>query len=613
MSFAGRRLAVASMRQLPSALPLSQPPRGCRAPLPHLGHRARLAEVLRRTHLTRSITSTFVFASYASPPSRLGIQGQITRLHTSSVQQGQTLYYAGLLPGGEASPQLRPVPRQLLHEVAGISQEDEARGVRMHLKRMDAGSSHVLLVGHVSPQACQAPAGEVREAGSTDSASALASPSETAAGYDMVCAAGRTMLAALGGGVPPLCPLPVTPSSAPRTTATKSVSQSTHVKVSPLDRLSYGWTQPLRLGAQEAVRCAATGLGSSLVVVRNLAEQEEDDVMYVWGANASGQLGLRREQHPSVVEYPTKVDPLPPSQLNTPACFRPRREIVQVAAGLDHSLLLYRYAEVGGSEVTQVLSSGLNADGQLGRPDVAVSADTFAPVHFPLRVNERVTSISAGGDTSFACTSQGRVFAWGNNEYGQALVYTETDQVRQPADVTACIHQAGIAGVKYVAPAGSAVAIVDVQGDVWTAGYGPLGRPTDADEGDGTPITATSKLARVPCSLSRPRDLLAVGTEYYASHAISSQADPPLSVWGVDSAAGRLGLARSLHDVSRRGQDGYPAQAQRDDAPALKIALMPHAPRMANGIVWDPNTRVLNIACTLDTLFVLVDDGDSYA
>jgi alpha-tubulin suppressor-like RCC1 family protein len=65
-------------------------------------------------------------------------------------------------------------------------------------------------------------------------------------------------------------------------------------------------------------------------------------------------------------------------------------------------------------------------------------------VHLPART--RVTAIAAGGNDSLALTSDDRVLAWGDNEFGQLGNGTTTNSTLPiPVDLPAGVHVTAIA------------------------------------------------------------------------------------------------------------------------------------------------------------------------
>jgi alpha-tubulin suppressor-like RCC1 family protein len=115
-----------------------------------------------------------------------------------------------------------------------------------------------------------------------------------------------------------------------------------------------------------------------------------DGRVYAWGDNLFGQLG-----DGSTADRRLPV--LVPSLI----------DIVQVRAGVDHSLAL--------TADGQVFAWGTGFDGQLGNG----SMDLSSPVPSLVGGLPPVKFIAAGDDTSYAVTTDGAVYAWGLNDWGQ--------------------------------------------------------------------------------------------------------------------------------------------------------------------------------------------------
>lgn len=217
------------------------------------------------------------------------------------------------------------------------------------------------------------------------------------------------------------------------------------------------------------------------------------DALYVCGTNLRGQIGLGRE--PGSLSF---------QRLAMPA-------VHSVCAGLDHMLVLAD---------AQVWACGLHTDRQLGVPSHAPYLATLQRVPIPLDHGERVTRLAAQGDTSVALTSQGRVFLWGNTEYGQHLRADPVDRLETPTllpiDQTVCDIQLG----------GSFVLALTKDGSVYTAGYGATGH-AQAPYAQLTRLELPSRAVSLSASL-----------QYAAAVTDAGQ----LWTWGLDSPDGRLGL-----------------------------------------------------------------------
>jgi alpha-tubulin suppressor-like RCC1 family protein len=133
---------------------------------------------------------------------------------------------------------------------------------------------------------------------------------------------------------------------------------------------------------------------------------KNDMTVWAWGCNRYGQLGDGTLTDSAI--------PLQVSGLD---------QVVAVAGGADHSLALKRDGTVW--------AWGLNSAGQLGigTPDT----NKVTPVQIPGLSG--VTAIDAGYDHSLALKSDGTVWAWGYNAYGQLGDGTTTNR-KSPVQVS---------------------------------------------------------------------------------------------------------------------------------------------------------------------------------
>lgn len=217
-----------------------------------------------------------------------------------------------------------------------------------------------------------------------------------------------------------------------------------------------------------------------------------DGSVSAWGWNTKGQVGPGS----SKVAIPTKV-----SQLGT---------ATQVAAGRAHSLAL-----VGGD----VYTWGDNAFGQLGRTANTVKNPT------PTKVDglPSISFIAGGRDTSFAISTTGALWAWGNNSYGQAGVGTVGAGSATPRLVP------GTGAYTHVESGADHTIARKTDGTVWTWGrnrYGQLGY-SGANRAVPTRVTALSGI-----------------TEVFAGrdHSIAVASNGSVYTWGRNDG-GQLGVS----------------------------------------------------------------------
>ncbi|MBN2503832.1 MAG: InlB B-repeat-containing protein, partial [Bacilli bacterium] len=154
-------------------------------------------------------------------------------------------------------------------------------------------------------------------------------------------------------------------------------------------------------------------------------------------------------------------------------------EFTTIAVGEEHMLAL-----TGSS---QIFAWGDNVYGQLGNNSTTSSS---LPIditkYFPLATGEGIIEIYAGNDFSAALTSDGRLFTWGYNGYGQLGLGTYTNYYSTPQDVTDMLLLADGETIDLVFVSRSAIHVVTSDGRVlgWgssdmSGAYGIRRRPYD--------------------------------------------------------------------------------------------------------------------------------------
>lgn len=209
-------------------------------------------------------------------------------------------------------------------------------------------------------------------------------------------------------------------------------------------------TQPVTInlplsGRATVVTRVAAGRAHSLVVT-------DREGVFSFGNNAYGQCGRRvipnEEYRSSSLIY--KIRDLP-------------ADVVDAECGLDHSFFLTS----GG----QLYACGWGADGQTG-------LETFAAQGPPLQVRgdierERIVKVSSAGDCTLALNDRGEIFGWGNSEYRQLGASTEEQQCNTPRRLPLPPH---VGRVRDIAAGGSHCVLVNEYGQVFSWGFGALGR-----------------------------------------------------------------------------------------------------------------------------------------
>jgi alpha-tubulin suppressor-like RCC1 family protein len=194
-----------------------------------------------------------------------------------------------------------------------------------------------------------------------------------------------------------------------------------------------------------------------------------------WGMNTDGRLGVGDMNSP--VNWAKAVQGIPLGYT-----------VTGLSAGGTHSLIL-----AGG----QVYAAGSDRFGQLGQGAVnGVNKTSFTPVAIP---SSTPVAVAAGGNHSLIVTADGKVFACGDNTYGQLAQPTATASSAAWVEVTFEDPITGLSPeiVSVVAGADHNLA-VDEGGGVWVWGRndsGQLGKNTRTSA-DRTPVRILSSGAK---------------------------------------------------------------------------------------------------------------------
>jgi alpha-tubulin suppressor-like RCC1 family protein len=181
---------------------------------------------------------------------------------------------------------------------------------------------------------------------------------------------------------------------------------------------------------------------------------------------------------------------------------------VAVAAGGNHSLIV--------TASGKVFAFGDNIYGQLARSSATARSGTLAEVIFP-GLSTKIVSVAAGADHNLALDENGGVWVWGRNDSGQLGKNTRTSVERTPARIIS-------SGAKSVA-AGYAHSLV-LKNDGTVLGFG---RNTLGQTGQSS-ATSYAKVPVLIAGLSGIRSISA-GTDSSFAIAASGQ----LYSWGYNS------------------------------------------------------------------------------
>jgi len=151
-----------------------------------------------------------------------------------------------------------------------------------------------------------------------------------------------------------------------------------------------------------------------------------DGTVYTWGHNASGPLGNG-----------SNTDSNAPVAVNTSGVLN-GKTITQVAAGKYHSIAL---ASDG-----NVYTWGLNDYGELGNGNTGTDSNVPVAVNMSgVLSGKTIIQVAAGVEHSIALASDGTVYTWGRNIWGQLGTVNNTD-----SNVPVAVNTSGVLSGKTI-------------------------------------------------------------------------------------------------------------------------------------------------------------------
>jgi alpha-tubulin suppressor-like RCC1 family protein len=259
-----------------------------------------------------------------------------------------------------------------------------------------------------------------------------------------------------------------------------------------------------------------------------------DGTVLAWGLNGQGRLGDG-----------TIINSTLPVRVRDPSGSGFLSEVSAIAEGWNFSVAL----RADGT----VWAWGGNFQGELGN-------GTGASSRLPVQVKDglgflsSVVSISAGGYTTLALKSDGTVWAWGDNAFGQLGNGTNVD-----SNLAVQVMDTGgsgvLAGVTAVSSGATFSLALKVDGTVWAWGHNPNG-----ELGNGT-FTASNLPVQVRVSTGVFLSGIS-GIAAGAWHSLALASDATVWAWGLndfgqagtgDPAPSRLTYARQVKDSSGTG------------------------------------------------------------
>ena len=286
-----------------------------------------------------------------------------------------------------------------------------------------------------------------------------------------------------------------------------------------------------------------------------------DGTIYAWGKNEYGQLG-----NDSTINSPIPV------AVKTTGTPMDGKKIIQIHAGYEHSLAL-------ASDGT-VYTWGRNNFGQLGKNDAT-------DAHIPAAVRtlgtpmagKIIVQLAAGNSQSIALASDGTVYTWGWNQYGQLGNGTTMNSRIPVAVVTAGTPLAGKTISQIAAGNAHALAMTD-DGTMYTWGWNQHGQL-------GNNSTINSSLPVIVKTTGTPLagKMIIQITSGGSPNSLVLANDGTMYTWGWNRY-GQLG----------NGTTGIDAKTPVAVSTAPPSALAPSAPKVTFDGIEATNVTTINSA-----------------
>jgi alpha-tubulin suppressor-like RCC1 family protein len=317
------------------------------------------------------------------------------------------------------------------------------------------------------------------------------------------------------------------------------------------------------------VQIMSSGVSSVALGGAHTCAVKTDGSLWCWGANYYGQLGDGTDGFGAEKNTPIQIM---------------SSGVVSVALGGNHtcavktdgSLWCWGYNEygqvgdgtngIGASKNTpvQIMSSGVSSVALGGNHTCAVKTDgslwcwgynyygqlgdgTWASKNTPVQImSSGVSSVALGGAHTCAVKTDGSLWCWGYNEYGQVGNGTDEDK-NTPVQIMS-------SGVSSVALGGDHTCAVKTDGSLWCWGYngaGQLGDGTDEDKNTPVQIMSSGVVSAAlggdhTCAIKQDGSLWCWGYNYYGQLGDGTGGDKNTPVQIMSSGVSSVALG-GLH------------------------------------------------------------------
>jgi len=179
---------------------------------------------------------------------------------------------------------------------------------------------------------------------------------------------------------------------------------------------------PKRVESLNGISIAQVGITSQTTC----CVSEEGD-LYVFGSNMYGCLGMKNAAETKINDLDETENLYVPTKLSF---FSDKNlKISKLACGDAHVIVL--------TDTNQIFSWGVGEYGRLGLGD---ELDRYEPTEIKFNFKYTFKNVFAGSDCSFILTKEGKVLAFGNNEYNKLCLNSNSIDFKNSQNSQKCVQ-----------------------------------------------------------------------------------------------------------------------------------------------------------------------------